>query len=99
MAQSKYQSVDVSAVTSYPTLPQVDLSSLFEPTGYLFTLVQTGGTDAVVFISFNGTSDDLVLRAGGVVAKARETRSKKVWVRKSAGAGTVTVDVEAGNSV
>lgn len=88
--------VDVTAQTTYPTTPQVDLSSLFEPNGWVVFAIGTG--DAIVAYSLDGVNDHGNLKEG--TAKNPESwtgKERKVWLRKVSGNGTITVDVQAKN--
>lgn len=88
----------VTAQSTYPVSPQVDLTSLFEPTGYSVTVIGNGSADAVVAYSLDGVNDHGVITEGtSTASKSFAERARRVWVRKVSGTGAISVDVEAKN--
>lgn len=89
----KYLSVVVTGVAAYPATPQVILD--WDPDGYLFNVVN-GAADAVVAISFDGTTDWMMLRmADATRTQGRAGRQRKVWFRAVSGSGAISVDFTA----
>lgn len=98
MAGNQFTTADIVARATYQTA--ADLTLKFEPDGWLFELVG-GSADCVVFVSFDGVTDHMIMRAGKTsAAKSRATKAKSVWLRCVGGAaGTVIVDIEAGTAI
>lgn len=88
--------ITVTAVTTYPAIPQVSLVDLFEPTGWSIFAKGTG--DAVVAYSLDGTNDHGELTEGKATnPQSFAGKERRVWLRKVSGAGAITVDVQAKN--
>jgi hypothetical protein len=84
---------DISADVAYPTLAQAAWG--FPSTS---TLVANNSTTRDVFVSFDGTTDHGVIRAGAAPIEWKNQSIDQLWLRVGAGAGAVVVDVTSENS-
>jgi len=86
---------DLAAVTSYPTLPQVDLGNAFTPAS---VAIVNEHSVAPVYVSFDGVNDAGLLAPGypsaGMEWKG-DAGKTKVWFKRAAGTytGTITCSV------
>ncbi len=80
--------VDVSNVSQYPIMPDLDLTKLFFPSDTFFINEYTAAPGVQVAVSFDAIHDHLVLTSGTPGAGMRLFKPpRKIWVRRYSALG------------